>query len=89
MFFVELSTLAIATEARSQQCRPHKLVAEKDDAAPRNRDAVAVQLEKGMSEVLRGASERDHGQVPSAADKGHTPPAGTFRSGGNRVAGVG
>ncbi len=37
---------------------------------------------------LRGASEPDDGQVPSADEEGHTPPAGTPRSGGNRVAGV-
>ena len=50
-------------------------------------DAMAVQLEKGMSEVLRGAAERD-GQMPSAANDGHTPTAEPLRSGGKRIAGV-
>ncbi len=30
---------------------------------------MAVQLGKGMSEVLRGASERDDGQMLSATDE--------------------
>ena len=34
-------------------------------------DAVAVQLEKGMSDVLRGASERDDGQMPPADAEPH------------------
>ncbi len=32
---------------------------------------MAGQLEKGMSEVLRGASERDDGQMPSADAEPH------------------
>ncbi len=37
---------------------------------------------------LRCATKRDDGQVTSATDDGHTPPAGTPGSGGTRVAGV-
>ncbi len=37
---------------------------------------------------LRCATKRDDGQVAPATDEGHTPPAGTLKSGGNRVAGV-
>ncbi len=32
---------------------------------------MAVQLGKGMSEVLRGASEQDDRQMPSAAEEPH------------------
>ena len=36
---------------------------------------------------LRGTTKRDDGEMSSATEEGHTPPAGTLRSGGNRVAG--
>ncbi len=35
---------------------------------------MAVQLEKGMSEVLRGATKRDDGQMPAAPTKGRRLP---------------
>ena len=34
-------------------------------------DAMAVQLEKGMSETLRSATKRDDGQVAPATDERH------------------
>ncbi len=58
-WIVESSRLRVVKEADSQRCRPLKLVAEKNDAVPRTWMPWL-----GMSEMLRGASERDDGQMP-------------------------
>ncbi len=68
---IESSRLRIAQGTELQQCESLRLTAEKDDAVPGTRMPLLLRLEKGMSEVLRGASERDDGQMPSAADKLH------------------
>ena len=40
------------------------LMAERNDVGSPHTDAMVVQLEKGMSEMLRGASDRDDGRSP-------------------------
>ena len=68
---IESSRLRIAQGTELQQCESLRLTAEKDDAVPGTRMPLLLRLEKGMSEVLRGASERDDGQMLPTAEELH------------------
>jgi hypothetical protein len=66
---VESSRLWVEMGAGSQRCESLKLMAEKDkDATPSTTMAGSSAWRRKMSQVLRGASDRNNGQMPPVTE---------------------